>query len=150
MFVLLFIVNFLSWFTFHFIFAGYDRQNYKIPELYNQNINVENYYRNHHAEVEIDRTILTCLNYRKNYPFQTYERTDPNYRKASLLKWKFQYICKNMNSMVPYQKLRERKKQNGRENKINYLLLFQHFISQCKVWIRCILPFTLCFRTNLV
>ena len=43
-----------------------------------------NYYWNHHAKFEIDRTILTYLNQRKELTV-TDGRTDPNYRKFLLL-----------------------------------------------------------------
>ena len=42
-------------------------------------------YKNHHAKLEIDKTILTCLNFRKsNRLRRTDELTDLNYIKASL------------------------------------------------------------------
>ena len=43
---------------------------------------VHNFYRNHYAKFEIDRTILKCLNYQTELTV-TEERTDRlNYRKA--------------------------------------------------------------------
>ena len=44
------------------------------------------FYRNHHhAKFEIDRTILTCLNYLKDLT-DTDVLTDSNHSRASLLK----------------------------------------------------------------
>ena len=46
---------------------------------------VLNCYRNHQAKFEIYRTILTYLNYLKELT-DTEKTTDPNHRKALLLK----------------------------------------------------------------
>ena len=54
----------------------YSSNDYSVATL-------SNYYRNHHAKLEIDRIILTKKAIRLG---QTDVRTDPNYRKASLLK----------------------------------------------------------------
>ena len=35
-----------------------------------------NFYRNHHAGFEIDKTILTCLNKRQSYPLRNVRRSD--------------------------------------------------------------------------
>ncbi len=47
---------------------------------------VPNCLRNNFALFDIDRIILTCQNNSKSYSLQTDRRTNPNYRKASLLK----------------------------------------------------------------
>ena len=50
---------------------------------------VTNSYRNQHAKFEIDRIILTCLDWRNQLTLtntRTYGGTNPNYRKASLFK----------------------------------------------------------------
>ena len=51
---------------------------------------VPGFYRNHHAKYEINKTIITCLNKRKNNCYG--RRTDPNYTIASFLKGNLFYL----------------------------------------------------------
>ncbi len=54
---------------------------------------------NHHARFEIDRTILTSLNERKELTV-TDGQTDPNHRKASLLRILFNRLIRINQKLV--------------------------------------------------